>query len=91
LRPEQLELATAARHSGAFLARYLCVVLGPYAKKSYVSHTLSSHVSLVAFVEQLWALPPSPNADAKRRTAKDTAMRDCYDLKQNPLAPPNLP
>jgi phospholipase C len=72
-------------------SRVPCVVLGPFAKKSHVSHALSSHVSLVAFVEQLWGLPPSPNADAKRRTAKDTAMRDCYDFNQTPLAPPQLP
>lgn len=71
-------------------SRVPCVVLGPYAKQSYVSHALSSHVSMVAFIEQLWGLAPSPNADAKRRTAKDTGMRDCFDLTQKPLPPPKL-
>jgi phospholipase C len=72
-------------------SRVPCLVIGPYAKKSFVSHAQSSHVSLVAFIERLWGLPPSPNSDAKRRTATDTAMQDCYDLTQKPLAPPNLP
>ena len=66
-------------------------MVGPYAKASHLSHALSSHVSLVAFIERLWGLSPSPNADAKRRTMADTAMRDCHDFTQTPLAPPRLP
>ena len=72
-----------------FGSRVPCVVVGPYAKRSHVSHTLSSHVSLVAYIERLWSLPPSPNRDAARRTSADNAMADCYDLSQKPLNPPN--
>ena len=72
-------------------SRVPCIVVGPYAKASHVSHALSSHVSLIAFIERLWGLSPSPNADAKRRTMADTAMRDCHDFTQTPLAPPRLP
>jgi phospholipase C len=71
-------------------SRVPCVVVGPYAKAAHVSHDLSSHVSLVAFIERLWNLPPSPNADAARRTAADRALVDCYDLNQQPLPPPPL-
>jgi phospholipase C len=63
-----------------FGSRVPCIVVGPYVKAKYVSHDLFSHVSLVAFIERLWALPPSPNPDAARRTAADLAMADCYDL-----------
>jgi phospholipase C len=59
-------------------SRVPCVVVGPFAKSKYVSHELSSHASLVAFIERLWNLPPSPNADAARRTKADNAMADCY-------------
>jgi phospholipase C len=59
-------------------SRVPCIVVGPFAKAKYVSHALSSHVSLVAFIERLWGLPPSPNKDAARRTKADTAMADCY-------------
>ena len=59
-------------------SRVPCIVVGPFAKAKYVSHDLSSHVSLVAFIERLWGLPPSPNADAARRTKADHAMADCY-------------
>jgi phospholipase C len=71
-------------------SRVPCVVAGPYARPGHVSHDLSSHVSLVAFVERLWHLPPSPNPDAARRTAADRALVDCYDLTQQPLPPPRL-
>jgi phospholipase C len=67
-----------------------CVVVGPYAKAKYVSHVQSSHTSLVAFIERLWSLPVSPNADAARRTTSpsEQAMADCIDVTQNPMPPP---
>jgi phospholipase C len=74
-----------------FGSRVPCIVVGPYAKAQHVSHDQLSHVSLVAFIERLWNLKPSPNNDAARRTAADLAMADCYDLTQPPLNPPNVP
>lgn len=71
-------------------SRVPCVVVGPYAKSKHVSHELDSHTSLVAFVERLWQLPPSPNADARRRTKAANGMADCYDFKQKPLNPPRF-
>jgi len=71
-------------------SRVPCVVVGPYAKPRYVSHVQSSHVSLVAFIERLWGLPPSPNPDARRRTTSldERAMADCVDLNQDLLPAP---
>ncbi len=73
-----------------FGSRIPCVVVGPYARAKYVSHVRSSHVSLVAFIERLFGLPPSPNADAGRRTSApdERAMADCIDAGQTPLRPP---
>jgi phospholipase C len=73
-------------------SRVPCIVVGPYAKARHVCHDLGSHVSLVAFIEWLFGLPPSPNADAKRRTAADKAMlaKSCCDFAQTPLKPPPL-
>ncbi len=58
-----------------------------------MSHVRSSHVSLVAFVERLWGLRPSPSADAARRTTapEERAMADCVALDQEPLPPPGRP
>jgi phospholipase C len=76
-----------------FGSRVPCVVIGPYAKSQYVSHVQSSHVSLVAFIERLWGLPPSPNPDAAQRTTSpdEQAMQDCINLDQDPLPAPELP
>jgi phospholipase C len=70
-----------------FGSRVPCVVVGPYAKAKHVSHVQSSHTSLVAFVERLFSLPPSPNKDAARRTTAPTeqALADCVDITQKPL------
>ncbi|MBJ7611799.1 MAG: hypothetical protein JF924_05690 [Candidatus Dormibacteraeota bacterium] len=73
-----------------FGSRVPCVAVGPYARARHVSYVRSSHVSLVAFVERLYGLPPSPNADAARRTTADDehALADCIDVSQSPLPPP---
>jgi hypothetical protein len=57
-----------------------------------MSHVTSSHASLLAFVERLWGLPPSPNPKARARTsaASENAMADCFDLTQTPLRAPVL-
>ena len=73
-----------------FGSRIPCIVAGPYAKAKHVSHVHSSHVSMVAFIERLWGLPPSPNPDAARRTTSpnEHALADCVDTAQKPLPPP---
>jgi phospholipase C len=64
-------------------SRVGCLVLGPYAKRGYVSHVLHSHVSLLRFCETTFGLSP---LNARDRAADD--MSDCFDFTQQPLAPP---
>jgi phospholipase C len=91
---DHVEPPVVERYAGGdpyrFGSRVPCVVAGPYAKPRYVSHVRASHVSLVAFIERLWGLPPSPNPDAARRTTApdERALEDCFDLDQEPLPPP---
>jgi hypothetical protein len=83
LRPQPTATPTASgRVSPA-------VVVGPFAKPKYVSHDRSSNVSLVAYIERLFGLPPSPNPDAARRTSapEERAMADYIDTGQTPLPP----
>ncbi|HXH26572.1 MAG TPA: alkaline phosphatase family protein [Candidatus Acidoferrum sp.] len=63
--------------------RVPCLVLSPYAKPGHISHTLHSHVSLLKFCETIFGLPPVTKRD---QAASD--MLDCFDFKQQPLAPP---
>jgi phospholipase C len=66
--------------------RVPCIVISPYARRGYVSHTTSSHVSLLRFAETLYALDPLTERDA---SASD--MLDCFDFAQEPLLPDELP
>ena len=65
--------------------RVPCMVISPYARKGYVSHTLYSHVSLLRFAETIFDLEPLTERDAE---AND--MLDCFDFDQSPLPPVEL-
>jgi phospholipase C len=88
--PPLLETFPRSKDQYRLGSRVPCVVVGPYAKAKHVSHVQSSHASLVAFIERLFGLPPSPNPDAARRTtaATEQALADCVDINQKPLPPP---
>jgi phospholipase C len=88
--PPLLETFPSSSDQYRFGSRVPCLVLGPYAKARHVSHVQSSHTSIVAFIERLFGLPPSPNPDAARRTtaATEMALGDCVDVSQKPLPPP---
>ena len=87
--PPLVETFPKSQDQYRFGSRVPCVVVGPYAKAKFVSHLQASHVSLVAFIERLFGLPPSPNVDAARRTtaATEHALADCVDINQKPLPP----
>jgi len=62
--------------------RVPCIVVSPYARSGYVSHTLHSHVSLLHFAEIIFGLAPLTERDAN---ASD--MLDCFNFEQPPLSP----
>ena len=61
-------------------ARWAMVIASPYARRGFVSHTTSSHVSLLRFAETLYGLDPLTDRDA---SASD--MLDCFDFGQEPF------
>jgi len=63
------------------------IVVSPWAKKNFVSHTAYDHTSVLAFMERKWDLPPLTKRDA---AAAD--MSDLFDFSQPSFAtPPKLP
>jgi phospholipase C len=62
--------------------RVPCIVISPYARPGYVSHTFYSHMSLLRFAETIFELEPLTERDAE---AND--MLDCFDFDQSPLPP----
>jgi len=62
-----------------------CMVISPYARSGFVSHTLYSHVSLLRCAETIFDLEPLTERDATAHT-----MLDCFDFDQSPLPPITL-
>jgi len=52
------------------------VVVSPWAKPNYVSHTVYDHTSILRLVESKWNLPAVSNRDANAN-----AMLDCFDFR----------
>ena len=56
------------------------IVVSPYAKSQYISHTQHDFGSILKFIENTFSLPSLGNADA----AADN-LSDCFDFNQTPL------
>jgi phospholipase C len=56
------------------------IVVSPYAKASYISHTTHDFGSILKFIETTFNLPSLGYADAP---ADD--LSDCFSLTQSPL------
>ncbi len=51
--------------------RVPCVVISPYAKQNFVSHTVFDHTSILKFVETKWNLPAMTYRDANAHNMLD--------------------
>lgn len=61
--------------------RVPAIVISPYARRGYISHTLHSHVSTLRFIETIFELEPLNERDA---SASD--LLDCFDFNQTPAS-----
>jgi len=62
------------------------IVVSPYAKAAYISHTTHDFGSILKFIEASFSLPSLGYADA---TADD--LSDCFNLTQTPIAFQKIP
>lgn len=67
-------------------ARVPLIIISPFVKSGYISHTQYEFSSVLKFIEELFGLPPLTDRD---RDANDTS--DSFDFNQSPLAPMVLP
>jgi phospholipase C len=81
--PPEVEKWPADGTQFRYGTRVGCLVLSPYAKAGYISKVFHSHVSILRFCQNRFALP----ALNSRVTAAD-GMTDCFDFHQTPLGPP---
>jgi phospholipase C len=89
--PDDIPPALEKRHlPGAFDRlgmRVPLIVVSPFAKKHYVSHSVYSHTSILRMVQARFELPA-----LSRRDANSAIPYDLFDFDSPPfLAPPALP
>ena len=63
-----------------------CVVISPYARRGYVSHTQYEFGSILRFVEQTFGLPPLGPASFGYTDARARSLVDAFDFTQKPRA-----
>jgi phospholipase C len=70
-----------------------CIIVSPYARTGYVSHTTYEFGSVNAFIEQVFGLPPLGSAAAGYSDARATSIIDSFDFTQTPttFAPISAP
>jgi phospholipase C len=81
--PPEVEKWAADATQFRYGSRVGCLVLSPYAKAGYISKVLHSHVSILRFCQDRFALPALNN-----RVTNADGMTDCFNFNQTPLPPP---
>jgi phospholipase C len=66
--------------------RVPCIIISPYAKWHYVSHTVYEFGSIVKLAEQVFGLPPLGTRAEGYTDARATSMLDVFNFNRNPRA-----
>jgi len=64
--------------------RVPCIIISPYAKKGYVSHTQYEFGSILKFVEEAFDLPPLGNQSDGYTDSRAASILDAFDFTQAP-------
>jgi phospholipase C len=62
-----------------------CIIISPYARPGYVSHTQYEFGSVNAFIEQVFNLPALGPASAGYSDARANSIVDSFDFTQTPI------
>jgi phospholipase C len=66
--------------------RVPCIIISPYARAGYVSHTTYEFGSLLKFIEQVFRLPPLGAVAAGYTDARANSISDAFDFEKAPRA-----
>ncbi len=66
--------------------RVPCIIISPYAKSAYVSHTQYEFGSVLKFIEETFALPSLGPASRGYTDTRAHSLGDSFDFKQKPRA-----
>jgi phospholipase C len=64
--------------------RVPCIIVSPYAKAGFVSHTQYEYGSILKFVEEVYSLPPLGPAAAGYTDTRANSLIDSFDFTQTP-------
>jgi phospholipase C len=64
------------------------IIVSPYAKPGYISHTVYEFSSMIKFIEEVFGVAGLNGRDVDPRT---NSVMDAFDFSQQPLSPINLP
>jgi phospholipase C len=79
--PEVINDGTSWGSGYVYGFRVPLIVISPYAKSAYISHTTHDFGSILHFIEETFGLPSLGYADAYADN-----LSDCFDFKQSPIA-----
>jgi phospholipase C len=68
-----------------------CLIVSPYAKSHYVSHTVYEFGSILKFVEQVFGLPPLGTLAEGYTDTRARSLTDSFDFTQPPRAFKRIP
>ena len=80
--PPDVEKEPGTFYSMRYGYRIPCLIISPYAKRGYISHTIYSHMSVLRTIGLIFNVPPLNERDGK---ASD--LLDCFDFAQEPRPP----
>lgn len=64
--------------------RVPCIIISPYARTSYVSHTYYEFGSIIKFVEETFGLPPLGAPSFGYTDARAASLTDSFNFSQSP-------
>jgi phospholipase C len=64
--------------------RVPCLIVSPYAKQNYVSHTLYEWGSILKFIEQVYGLPSLGSTQDGYTDTRANSLIDSFDFNQSP-------
>ena len=62
-----------------------CIIISPYAKRHYVSHTQYEFGSVLKFAEQVFNLPPLGSTADGYSDTRSNSIIDSFNFKQRPI------
>jgi phospholipase C len=66
--------------------RVPCLIISPYAKPGYVSHTQYEYGSILKFMEEAFGLPPLGSSADGYTDTRANSIEDSFDFTQKPRA-----